>query len=73
MQLIPNDMESTASLVIAFANLDPKLAEKYESRLPPLPADASINAEQLENLALPTSSVSVASQQNQVKAVGKQE
>lgn len=49
----PNDLEALPQLVIAYSHFDPKVAEKYESKLPRLAIEEEVNAEALENLSAP--------------------
>jgi len=53
IRLKPNDLEALPGLVISYSQVDPKLAQKYESKLPSLAGTKEVNAESLENLAAP--------------------
>jgi len=47
------DLEAIPGLVMAYSQFDPKMAEKYDAKLPPLAEEGNIDAEALENLAAP--------------------
>jgi hypothetical protein len=55
LKLNPNDLEALPSAILAYSRVDPKVAEKYESRLPKL----NVEAKEIDVSALEAISISV--------------
>jgi len=53
IKLRPADLEALAGVVIAYSHVDPKIAQKYEAKMPAIVGKVEVNAETLENLVAP--------------------
>eukprot|EP01119_Soliformovum_irregulare_P014784 TRINITY_DN4070_c0_g1_i1.p1 TRINITY_DN4070_c0_g1~~TRINITY_DN4070_c0_g1_i1.p1 ORF type:complete len:673 (-),score=256.53 TRINITY_DN4070_c0_g1_i1:44-1975(-) len=49
----PKDIDAIPGLIVAYSHYDPKQAQKFSSRLPELEGQTSVDAEQLEKIAIP--------------------